>query len=187
MRIPRTSNLANFPGWTRSLGIIIVALGMIAVIVPLFVASVAIELIFAWLFLINGIVQAVYAFMSDEKIFLLPLTLSLLSIITVIVLLIYPLTGMFTLTLILGVFIFLDGALQVIQAFQLRPLPKWGWVLVNGISNIILGIFIWSQWPFEAVWILGLFVGISLIFNGMTIITLSTPVRGGLSKPNYES
>lgn len=188
MRTRRSSNLANFSGWTRSVGIIMVALGMIAVIGPWLWASIGIELMFACLLIIGGVVQAVHAFKSTsaEEI-LLKLLLSILSLIAAIALLLYPWTGVLTLTLVLGLYIFLDGVLRVIHAFGLRPRFKWGWVLVNGILNIILGILIWSQWPSDAVWILGLFVGISLIVNGMAVITFSTSAREHLSEPNHES
>lgn len=52
------------------------------------------------------------------------------------------LTGAIARAQILGMSIFLQGAIQVILAFELRPARNWGWVLVSGILGIILGIFI---------------------------------------------
>lgn len=121
--------------------------------------------------LIYGTVQFIYAFESSRVGgVLFKLLFSIISIIAAILLLVYPLAGMFTLILVLGVYIFLDGVLRVIQAFQLRPLPKWGWVLFNGIVSIILGILIWSQWQRNASWMLGLYVGISLTIDGIEAI-----------------
>ena len=188
MRTQEYRNLQNSSKWTLSMGIIMLVLGIIALIGPWFLASLAVEFMFTWLFIISGIVQAAYAFKSSSAGgILLKLLLSIISLIAGILLLVYPLIGVLTLTLVLGVYIFLDGVLRVIQAFQVRPMPKWGWVLFNGIASIILGILIWSQWPFDAVWILGLFVGISLVFNGIEVITFSTPVREQSSEPNHES
>ena len=187
MRTQKSRNLPSLLVWTHSIGIIMLALGVMAVISPWFMDSIAVGLIFARLFLINGIVQGLYAFRAkSEGEFLRELLPSLISLIAVIFLLIYPLTEVLTLTLVLGIFIFLDGVLRVIQAFQLRLWPKWGWVLFNGISHLILGFLIWSQWPFDALWLLGLFVGLSLSLNGMTLIIFSTPVHQSLSKPNSE-
>lgn len=87
------------------------------------------------------------------------------------------LSGALTLTLILGITIFAQGVIQVILAFGIRPARNWSWVLCSGILEIILGIFIWSEWPFNAAWIIGLWVGISLLFNGIWIITLSSLPR----------
>ena len=81
-------------------------------------------------------------------------------------------SGAIALSLILGITIFAQGALQVILAFGIRPARSWGWVLFSGILGIILGILIWSEWPFNAAWLIGLWVGISLLFNGIWMITL---------------
>ena len=167
-------------GTIRAMGFIMLAIGIIALIGPWFLASVAVELMYAWLLLIYGIVQFIYAFKSRSVGgVLFKLLFSIVSIIAAIFLLVYPLAGVFTLTLVLGVYIFLDGVFRVIMAFQLRPLPKWGLVLFNGIVSIILGILIWSQWPFNAGWILGVYVGLSLIFNGIEAIIFPTsrPMR----------
>ena len=65
-------------------------------------------------------------------------------------------------------------------AFQLKPQPRWGWVLINGILAIVLGILIWSQWPFNASWLLGLLVGIGLLMNGFaTVIYGATASNSG--------
>ena len=162
-------------GVTVAMGVIMLVLGIIALIGPWFLASIAVELVYAWILLIYGIVQFIYAFKSASVGgILFRLVLSIISIITALFLLFYPLAGVFTLTLVLGVYIFLDGVLRVVQAFQLRPFPKWGWVLFNGIVSIILGILIWSQWPRNASWILGVYVGISLIINGIEAIIFPT-------------
>ena len=158
-----------------TMGIIMLVIGIVVLISPWFLASIAVELMYAWVLLVYGIVQLIYAFKSKSVGgFLLRLLLSIISIVTGIILLIYPLAGVFTLTLILGIYIFLDGVFRVIQAFQIRPLPKWGWVLFNGIVSIILGILIWSQWPFDATWLLGVYMGVSLIINGIEAIIFPT-------------
>lgn len=157
------------------MGIIMLVLGIIALIEPWFLASIAVEVVYGWLLLVYGIVQFIYAFKSRSVSgILFRLLFGIISIITALFLLFYPLAGVYTLTLVLGVYIFLDGVFRVIMAFQLRPLPKWGWVLFNGIVSIILGILIWSQWPFDATWMLGLYVGISLIINGIEAIIFPT-------------
>lgn len=167
-------------GTIRVMGIIMLAIGIIALIGPWFLASLAVELVFAWVLLVYGIVQFVYAFSSRSVGgFIFKLLYGIVSLIAGIILLLYPLAGVVRLSLVLGIYIFLDGVFRVIMAFQLRPLPKWGWVLFNGIVSIILGILIWSQWPFDAGWILGLYVGLSLIFNGIEAIIFPTslPMR----------
>jgi uncharacterized membrane protein HdeD (DUF308 family) len=67
------------------------------------------------------------------------------------------------------------------MAFQLRPAPNWGWVLLSGVSGIILRILIWNQWPFNAPWVVGLLVGTSLLFDGLWIIMFSLAARTTLN------
>ncbi|WP_319423463.1 HdeD family acid-resistance protein [Pleurocapsa sp. FMAR1] len=133
-------------GLILTMGIIMLMLGIIALTSPCFLTSIAVELMYAWLLLIYGIVQFIYALKSGNRgRILFKLLFSIISIVAAIFLLVYPLAGVFTLTLVLGFYIFLDGVFRVVRAFQLRPLPKWDWILFNGIVSIILGILIWSQ------------------------------------------
>jgi uncharacterized membrane protein HdeD (DUF308 family) len=164
-------------GWAIALGILMIILGIVAIASP-FIASITIELLLGWLFVIGGILQGVYAFQQnrDGSSMALKLILAVLYLVAGILLLLNPLAGAISLTLIIGVFFFVDGVFRVIWAFQLKPAPQWGWVLVNGILMIILGILIWSQWPFNALWILGLLVGVGLLVNGIaTLVFGFTP------------
>ena len=65
--------------------------------------------------------------------------------------------------------------------------PHWGWTLVGGIINLVLGIMIWQQWPVSGLWVIGLFVGIDLIFTGWTWVMLALSVKKlrPLTKPGY--
>jgi uncharacterized membrane protein HdeD (DUF308 family) len=158
-------------GWAIALGILMIVLGIVAITSP-FVASIAIEIVLGWLFIIGGVLQAIYAFQHNRNgtSLALKLILGMLSLFIGILLLTNPLAGVVSLTLAIGIFFFVDGVFRVILAFQLKPSFRWGWVLVSGILMIILGILIWSQWPFNAVWVLGLLVGVGLLANGIAIV-----------------
>lgn len=159
------------------IGVLLVILGLIAIARPIY-ATIASTLVFGWLFVFAGITQIVYAFGSRGAGQLVwKLLLGVLYLGAGIVVLSNVFSGAIALTLILGITIFVQGALQVILAFGIRPARNWGWVLFSGILGIILGILIWSEWPFNAAWLLGLWVGISLLFNGIWMITLSSLPR----------
>jgi len=53
----------------------------------------------------------------------------------------------------------------------------WGWSLASGIISVMLGVMIYRQWPASGLWVIGMFVGIELIFNGWTWIMLSMGLR----------
>ncbi len=171
-------------GWAIALGILMMIAGLVAVTAP-FLASLAATLLFGWLFVVGGIIQLVHAFNSrKEGQFVWKVLLGLLYIVAGLIVVFYPLKGLLTLTLVLGITIFVQSVLQVIMAFQLRPDPSWGWVLFSGILGIILGIFIWSKWPQDALWILGLWVGLNLVFDGLGIAMLAVSARKPLNQVN---
>ena len=55
--------------------------------------------------------------------------------------------------------------------------PHWGWTFVGGAINLVLGILIWRQLPEAALWVIGLFVGIDMIFTGWTWVILAFAVK----------
>lgn len=158
-------------------GIILSVLGVIAIAAPnfttLFAESwIAVILIFA------GFTKLVYATQTREQGgFIWKLLLSGLYIATGIMLFVYPFTGVLTLTLLLGTFLLTEGTFELILAFQLRPQNNWIWVLLDSIITLVLGGMIWFEWPFNAPWLLGTLVGISILFTGISrvIFSLNAP------------
>lgn len=158
-------------------GVLLVILGLIALARPVY-ATIASTLVFGWLFIFAGIAQIIYAFgsrLAGQLVW--KLLLGVLYLGAGIIVLSNVLSGAIALTLILGITIFSQSVIQVILAFAIRPARNWGWVLFSGILGIILGIFIWSEWPFNADWLIGLWVGINLVVDGIWMITLASLPR----------
>lgn len=155
------------------IGILLIALGLIAAVLPV-VSTLFAETWIAVIIATAGVTKLVYAFQSrDRGGFVWKLLLSILYIATGVMLFVYPRTGILTLTLLLGSFLLTEGVFELILAFRLRPQPNWTSVLVNGIITLALGAMIWFQWPFDAPWILGTLVGISILFSGISRVMLS--------------
>jgi uncharacterized membrane protein HdeD (DUF308 family) len=55
--------------------------------------------------------------------------------------------------------------------------PQWGWALLNGVVTLIAGIIIYDAFPSSAMWVIGLLVGLEMIFNGWTWIMLALSIR----------
>lgn len=165
-------------GWAIGLGILMMVLGMVAIAAPIF-TSFAANLVLGWLFILGGIVQGIYAFQHHQRgrSLFLNVVLALIALIVGIILIANPLAGVVSLTLLVGLYFLADGIFRVFLAFQLRPQPRWGWVLINAILMIILGVLIWSQWPFNAPWLLGLLVGVGLLVNGFASLIYGITVR----------
>jgi uncharacterized membrane protein HdeD (DUF308 family) len=164
--------------WLTAIAVLVIILGIIAILFPFF-ATITSTLVFGWIFIFAGIAQIVYAFQSKEAGQVAwKLVLGLLYLLAGIFVLTDPLQGAFAFTLVLGVTIFVQGIIQISLAFQMRRVsPNWGWMLVSGIAGIMFGIFIWSSFPFSAVWLLGTWVGINLVLDGAWMLTLHSGQR----------
>ena len=171
-------------GWAIFLGILMIVTGILAVVEP-FIAAIAITVFVGFVFLMYGIFYIIYAF-SLRKLgagwFVLQVLLGLLYLMAGGVLLKSPFQGLVTLTLMAGILIFIDGVIQVINAFDMKPLYGWGWALFSGVTGIILGILIWSNWPQSSAWVLGILVGVNLITNGFAVLMTSTSIRSAISE-----
>ncbi|MEH2071265.1 MAG: DUF308 domain-containing protein [Nostoc sp.] len=162
-------------------GVLLIILGVIGIAVPNFTTIFA-ETWFAAILTFAGFTKLVYASQTrDRGGFVWKLLLSGLYIATGVMLLFYPYTGVLTLTLLLGTFLLTEGTFESILAFQLRPQQNWTWVLVNGIITLVLGAMVWFQWPYDAPWLLGTLVGVSLLFSGISRVMLSLNVRSALN------
>jgi uncharacterized membrane protein HdeD (DUF308 family) len=164
------------------IGILLAILGIIAIAVPR-ISTIFAETWLAVILLMAGFAKIVYATQTrDRGGFIWQLLLSGLYIATGVMLLVYPRTGILTLTLLLGSFLLTEGVFELILAFRLRPQENWTWVLGDGIITLLLGAMIWFQWPFDAPWLLGTLVGVSILFTGISRVMLSLNARSILNQ-----
>jgi uncharacterized membrane protein HdeD (DUF308 family) len=163
------------------IGVLLIVLGIVAIAVPS-VSTIVAETWIAVILISAGIAKLVYAFQTrNDAGFVWKLLLSVLYIATGVMLFVYPLTGVLTLTLLLASFLLTEGVFELILAFQLRPRQNWTWALGNGIITLLLGGMIWFQWPFDAPWLIGTLVGTSVLFTGISRVMLSLNARSALN------
>jgi uncharacterized membrane protein HdeD (DUF308 family) len=82
------------------------------------------------------------------------------------------------LTLVMALFFLVGGLFQIVGSAALG-LSGWGWHVVDGLITIVLGVLILTQWPASGLWVIGLFIGIDLIFYGLAWIAIAVGLRGG--------
>jgi len=158
-------------------GILMFICGILAISLPL-ASSIGIVILLAWLILFAGISHLIFAFHSHSVGgFLWQVLLALIYGAAGIYMLMNPLLGVLSLTLLLAVFLLVEGILELALYFRIRRVRNGGWVLFDGIVTLILGILIWTHWPSSAVWVIGTLVGISLIFSGISRFMLAMAVR----------
>ena len=79
--------------------------------------------------------------------------------------------------LLLAVLLIMQGMVQFSLVSQLHPDIGRSWMLISGVLAVFLGVLIWAQWPSSAYWMIGLFVGIHLLFRGVSIVDLGLAMR----------
>lgn len=164
-------------GWLIGLGVMMMALGVAAIVEPL-IASVLVARALSWTLLIAGVLRVVHAVQSRrQQGFWLKFLIGMLYLIAASLLLSNLLGAKLTLTLALGWVILAQGVLEVVTALRIRPEVGWGVMLTSGLIAIVIGILILYRWPINAVWLLGLFTGISFFCTGIWMISLPWSIR----------
>jgi uncharacterized membrane protein HdeD (DUF308 family) len=179
--IQRAATAALHEHWVLFLveGVVLLVLGATAVVLPP-IATLAVTILFGWLFLVSGIVGLVTSFwMRHAPGFWWSVLSAVLGIVVGGMLLGSPLTGAFSLTLVLIAFFLIEGAVSIMFALDhKRELSgQWGWMLMSGIVDLALAIMIFAGLPSTAAWAVGLLVGINMIFGGTALIAMALHAR----------
>ncbi len=163
--------------WSIVWGILLIIFGMLAIGSP-FLAAVAVNVVIAWLIVLAGIVHLVLAFHAHGAGSMIwKLLVGIAYLFFGAYLIMHPVLGVASLTLLLASLFLIEGILDIILFFQMRSLGGSTWVLVDGIITLLLGLMIYLQWPSSSAWAIGVLVGVSMIISGLTRVMLSFAVR----------
>ena len=174
VRIP--AEIIHNWGWFLAFGIGLALLGILA-IVRAVTATVVSMLFFGWLLVIAAGIEIVQAIMVGKWAGLFQHWLSAVLFGVIGILILWrPLVTAEILTLLMGAFFLVAGLFQLITPFVIS-LPDWGWHTLNGLITLLLGILVLAQWPVSGLWVIGLFVGIELVFYGVAWIALALDLR----------
>jgi len=159
-------------GWHIVWGVLLIAAGVLAVLMPV-VAALATGLVFGWLLVLGGGCEIVYAVQTRaQEHFGWKLASGVLTLVLGIAIVILPLAGAESLALLVGAFLFVGGVVRTRLAFRFRPRRGWGWVLFDGLLSIVLAALIAAGWPQSSIAFIGLLTGFVLISTGVWRIVL---------------
>jgi uncharacterized membrane protein HdeD (DUF308 family) len=165
--------------WFLVIGIALVILGMIAIgyAVEMTIVSV---LFLGWLLIIGGIFEVIHGFSRRQwSGFFINLLAGVLYAVAGVVMIANPALAAVSLTLLIAIILIVlivAGLFRLVVAFS-TPLHHRGWLILNGVISILLGVMIWRSWPVSGLWVIGMFIGIDMIFDGWTEIMLALSVR----------
>ena len=170
MEDPIISPIQNFGRYTLIAGIILIVLGILGIALPV-VMSVTVSIFIGSLMLLAGLLWMYYTYQYSFKHWLDWIKPGLLILVSLIILF-DPLSGVVALALLLSFYLLLDATSSFYMAYAMRPGYGWGWMAMNGIASLALAILFLIGWPDATPVIVGLFIGISLVFDGWVLIMI---------------
>ncbi|HTE37291.1 MAG TPA: HdeD family acid-resistance protein [Reyranella sp.] len=165
-------------GWIVGFGVFSVIAGFIALGSGVMLATATAVLIIGFMMLMAGVVEIVAAFNAkDWGHRILWLLLGALYVFAGFVCIQNPFQAATLLTLMLGIALIVVGLLRVFLATRMKQGTPWGWVVVSGIISFLLGLMIVAKWPISSAYVLGIFLGVDLIFMGTGWITIGLALK----------
>jgi len=166
------------------LGIALVVVGSLA-IASAFIATLATVTLFGTFLVIGAAMQLVNAiYARSGRGFLVHLLAGILYAVIGLMMMNHPLQAAAGLTLMIAAAYMVGGIVRIVGA-AVDHFHGWPWVMLNGFVTLFLGIYIWRHFPESAFWVIGLFVGIELVFSGWTWIMMAITVhRAAAAKPD---
>ena len=165
---PVIATARRFTGWYIFAAVLFIVAGLFAIIEPA-TAVVGITLLLGWLLIFGAVAHLIGTFRGGgAQRVLLQIFSAIAFGIGGIYILTHPLLAIGTLTALLAVVIFAVGVFDIITYFRLQRERPSGWMLVNGIAALILGLLIWVHWPSSSAWAIGTLVGVNLLLTGIT-------------------
>ena len=165
--------------WLLAFGILLTACGAAAVVFPALtmLTTFAATVVLGIVLMVAGIATIVASFWAGKwSGMLVQLLVGILYLVVGYMITEKPLQSAAVLTLFVAAFCIVAGVFRVVATLAMR-FPYWGWSLLNGMVTFLLGVVIYRQFPASAIWLLGLLVGLELLFHGWTWIMLSLAVR----------
>lgn len=161
--------------WSVFLSILMILAGIVALAAPA-AAGISVTVYVGWLLIFSGIAHLAFAWDTRASGGVVwEVILGILYIFVGAYLLSHITAAVAALTVFLGVYLFIEAILEFTLSYRLRPLPGWGWLAVDGIVTTLLAILIWKTWSTPSA--IGVLVGISMLFSGVSRLALSLAAR----------
>lgn len=155
-----------------AIGILCIVAGVYSIFVPI-VASISAAVLVGWALLFAGIVELGHGLRRELAWSWGKAWELLVAVLTIVAggwILLFPLDGTITLTVVLVAWFWAIGVMRLIAWWNIRGIKRSWTVGLNGLLSLALGILIWADFPSSATWAIGLLVGIELLFAGSALV-----------------
>ena len=176
--------LINRPQWFMFRGAMMLVLGSIlltfTVLVPdmkMLGESASWLPVSSTLVMVIGILRCVDAFMANNKaLFLMNMQAGIFDAVCGFIILTNIHAEALVLSLLIAAYLFTQGLFRVVLTFSTQiPNPKS--VRVGGFLSVLLGIMIWMNWPFSALWFLSFALSAEITMRGWALLFYAHSVK----------
>lgn len=171
--------------WYLSLGIVLILFALV-LFASLPFATLTIIFMFGVLMMVGGVFHLITAFKMFDGIFrLLWALFGILYFVAGYYAFVTPASTAIVLTNLLAIFLIIAAVIRIINAVVFRVLQGWGWTLFSGILTLIAGIVILKS-PDAPFWVLGLFLAVDILFQGVNYLKLASYIRREVPKSSAD-
>ncbi|WP_055695859.1 HdeD family acid-resistance protein [Streptomyces prasinopilosus] len=164
-----TAGLKHGFGWLAALGVILVVAGLVG-LVHTAVATLTTMVLFGWLLLIGGAVSLLQAVQArHSNFFWLAVIVAALNIAAGVVVLRTPAAAAEALTMFAALLFLTGGLFRLVGSMVVRG-PQFGVTLLQGVLGLLLGILVLATWPGSSQYVIGTFLSLTLLFDGLGLI-----------------
>ncbi|WP_328875114.1 DUF308 domain-containing protein [Streptomyces sp. NBC_00287] len=164
-----TQQLRRGFGWLAALGVLLVLAGLVGLIYTA-AATLTSMLLFGWLLLIGGAVGLLHAIQArGTNFFWLGVVVAALNIAAGVVIIAKPEATAEALTMFAALLFLTGGVFRLVGSAVVRG-PQFGWTLLQGTFDLLLGILVLASWPSDSKYVIGTFIALALLFDGLGLI-----------------
>jgi uncharacterized membrane protein HdeD (DUF308 family) len=176
------STIRRRSDWAMVMGVVTVIIGVFMMLYP-FATATATTIFFGWSLIIAAVANFIFAFSAPSAApFFLKVLLAIVYGVAGAGLLANPLLGVAALTLALGTMLIIQSGIELAVAILYRKELPWGWMLLDSLVSLGLGLMIVFQWPVSSIWVVGTMVGAGVLFAGVTRIIVAAGVHQGATQ-----
>jgi len=173
-----SSDLQKAGSSMKIMGILTIIFGILALAAP-WIAGQSVMWLIGVLVMAGGLTRMFWAFKAGSLgKGILVFLIGVLTLLAGIAVISHPVMSSAILTMILAIYFFVDGFTEIMAAFAL-PSGQGGkgWLIFDGVITIALGVMLFSGFPIAGTLAIGVFLGIKLLFVGMTMLTLGSAAK----------
>lgn len=157
--------------WCIFEGLLFIAIGFLAVVFS-GVTALAVEIALSVALFFGGIVRLARGFSIKYNRFW-HIFSGLVLLVAGGIILSQPLVSMAILILLLGIFLLAEGIMEIFFSLSYRPFKHWVWILISGTLSLLLGILIIGGGISFGILFVGMAVGLSFAFSGLSMLMLA--------------